>query len=331
MTNQRFPFHRLPDDLRLKVLETTEHLEIMAYSFLSKKASSIVKDLHLPISDVVITMKKQPQIEVKLGFIIIKFELNMDETDEKMTDLDGFPVSVNVSYRNHSIRGFRNILSTWTNQGKSVGEWIQHLCSINQPKHCYVASFHVREIELDIQTLRNIFPKLGNLNIIFCHTEANGHDVLSAKNILKVFLPHVKLINLERVSFQDHFSLQHIGMGNSKFLELRFPRNVRVDDFSTLNAKSIYLETTQMSLRDLNRFFKLWMKGSNPKLEELNIDWDTDILPDWNVLFKGLKAKPTRNSRKKKLTIKNCRGVCAEIRCEWFDDEFLNVEFTVSK
>ncbi|PIC39516.1 hypothetical protein B9Z55_011177 [Caenorhabditis nigoni] len=116
----------------------------MAFSLTSKKACSTVKDLRLPISNVIMTMKKQPQIEVKLGLININFELNMTETDEKLTDLNGLPVSVPVLYSKHYLGGFQATLPTWPNQGKSVGEWIQHLCSIFQAT-CYVAHFHVRE------------------------------------------------------------------------------------------------------------------------------------------------------------------------------------------
>ncbi|UMM25162.1 hypothetical protein L5515_005097 [Caenorhabditis briggsae] len=267
MTNQRFPFHRLPDDLRFKVLQTTDHREIMAYSFISKKAFSIVKSLRLPISHVKTTTKKQPEIEVSLGLITIKFELIMHEIDEKMTHLNGVPVSVQVLYSNHYIDGFQDILSTWTNQGKSVGEWIQHLCSINQPKLCYVKVFHVREIGLDTQTLRDTYPQLGNIIIIFSNVEANEHDVMSAQNILKTLLTDSKYLCLERVPFQDHFSLQHIGMGNLKWLNMQSPRNLNVHDLLTLNAERIWIDTDQMSLRDLNRFFKLWMKGSNQRLE----------------------------------------------------------------
>ncbi|PIC39475.1 hypothetical protein B9Z55_011151 [Caenorhabditis nigoni] len=314
MTDQKFPFLRLPDDISSMVLESMDHYDKIAYSFLSKKAYSMIKDLHLPILHVMITMKKQPEIEVKLSSISIKFELNMLENNENMTDLNGFPVDVRVTYRNHENRGFSEKISTWTNQGKSVGEWVQHLCSISQPEVYIVAEFYVREIELDIQTLRNTFLKLKSFIIIFPQTEQNKHDILSARNVLKAFQPDVKHIRLKRPFFQDHFSLQHIGMGNLKWLCIKSPHNLNVNDLLTLNAEIISLDTDQMSLRDLNRFFKLWKKGSNPKLRELTIFWATNILPDWNVLLKGLEAETARNSRGKKLNIRNCRGVCGEIR-----------------
>ncbi|CAP24457.2 Protein CBG03590 [Caenorhabditis briggsae] len=329
MNEQRFEFLRLPDDLRLKVLQTADPLEIMAYSFISKKAFSIVKALRLPISHVRITMKKKPQIEVKLSLISIKFELNMSENDEKITHLNGFPVTVKVSYSYYEIDGLRGILSAWTNQEKTVGEWIQHLCSYSQPKCCLNKIIHVREIELDIQTLRNVFPVLGNIDLIFCHAESNEHDIMSAQNVLKAFLSDSQYVSLERAPLQDHFSLQRIGMANLKFLFIRSPHNLNVHDLSTLNAETIWIKTDQISLRDLNRFFKLWMKGSNQRLKELAIFWDTEILPGWNVLLKGLQAKTKRNSWKTKLKIKNCRGVCGKIRCEWVDANLL-VQFTVS-
>ncbi|CAO4371128.1 unnamed protein product [Caenorhabditis nigoni] len=250
-----------------------------------------------------------------------------------MMDLNGLPVNVKVTHRNYKNGGFQDLLSTWTNQGKTVGEWIQHLCSLNQPKYCYHKTFHVREVELDIQTLSNIFPKLGNIDLIFNHAESNEHDVMSAKNILKAFLPHDKLMKLKHVPLQDHFSLQHIGMANLKWLHMQYPRNLNVHDLSTLNSETIWIETDQMSLRDLNRFIKLWKKGSNRKLQELTIFWKTDIRPDCKVLFKGLNAKTKRDRRKKKFRIvKNCRGVRGELRCEWWpDSNRLHVEFAVPK
>ncbi|PIC39390.1 hypothetical protein B9Z55_011093 [Caenorhabditis nigoni] len=64
MNNPRFPFHRLPNDLCLKVLETMDYLEITAFSFVSKKAHSMVKPLHVPIECGEIEMKKSTEIRL---------------------------------------------------------------------------------------------------------------------------------------------------------------------------------------------------------------------------------------------------------------------------
>ncbi|CAO4371115.1 unnamed protein product [Caenorhabditis nigoni] len=87
-----------------------------------------------------------------------------------------------------------------------------------------------------------------------------------------------------------------------------------------------------MSLRDLNRFFKLWMKGSNPKLKNFAIHWRTEIIPDWNILLKGLKAKDAEvevEEGLKKFVIQNCRGICAKIELD-HSEETTSIGFTVS-
>ncbi|PIC39481.1 hypothetical protein B9Z55_011156 [Caenorhabditis nigoni] len=87
-----------------------------------------------------------------------------------------------------------------------------------------------------------------------------------------------------------------------------------------------------MSLCDLNRFFKLWMKGSNPKLKNFTIHWRPEIIPEWKVLLKGLNAKDAEvevREGSKKFVIQNCRGIRAEIELD-DSEETTSIEFTVS-
>ncbi|PIC39391.1 hypothetical protein B9Z55_011094 [Caenorhabditis nigoni] len=111
---------------------------------------------------------------------------------------------------------------------------------------------------------------------------------------------------------------------------LKYDHNVKFDDLLTLNVESLNIEKSKnISPRDLNRFFKLWMKGSFPRLKELWITVKARIIPDWNVLLKGLRAEEAvvepeeepEEERHKKFIIKNCRGVCAEILLQYIDNE----------
>ncbi|CAO4371262.1 unnamed protein product [Caenorhabditis nigoni] len=84
-----------------------------------------------------------------------------------------------------------------------------------------------------------------------------------------------------------------------------------------------------MPLRDLNRFFKLWMKGSNPRLKKFKISCDMEITPDWNVLLKGLRAQEGREYRSKKFfSIINCRGIRALIKVKHLETS-ASVTFSV--
>ncbi|CAO4371110.1 unnamed protein product [Caenorhabditis nigoni] len=148
-------------------------------------------------------------------------------------------------------------------------------------------------------------------------------------------------------------------MTNLKELVMCRPCNLRVEDLLTLNAGSITICETnvaEISLRDLNSFFKLWKKGSNPKLKELRIWWYTRTNSDWNILLKGLKADEAGEEELppeeplliivpvegeaaqnadvvKKFIIRNSRKFAAEIKCYTRTSPFRNtahVKFTVS-
>ncbi|CAO4371232.1 unnamed protein product [Caenorhabditis nigoni] len=100
-------------------------------------------------------------------------------------------------------------------------------------------------------------------------------------------------------------------MANLKELEVYYPRNPKLDDLLTLNAERCAILENRFSLRDLNRFFKLWTKGSNPRLKFLLVHGNKGTTPSRNVLLKGLQAEGTIEGVV--YTIKNCFGVCGRI------------------
>ncbi|UMM25155.1 hypothetical protein L5515_005090 [Caenorhabditis briggsae] len=309
MTTQRFPLHRLPDDLRSEVLKTMDLHEIVAYSFVSKKAYSMVKSLRIPIGDVETTLKASPEIKISIGLMSLNYELKIHENDRRRMELNKVPVNVKVELKRSSILDPET--STMSNQGKNMGEWIQHLCSIFQ----HVMRLHIEFLigdlwRLDIETLLNTFPTPRSYSIVCDENESNKYNIRYARNVFKAF-PDVQFILLFDVPFDGRLSFQHFG---------------KLEDLLTLNVERIHQYDYQWSLRDLNRFFKLWMKGSNPKLKkyelfahEMGISW----ADQWNVLVKGLQAEEVveaghtdENRVKKKFRIRKHR-VGAEIEVEW--------------
>ncbi|PIC21803.1 hypothetical protein B9Z55_026505 [Caenorhabditis nigoni] len=210
------------------------------------------------------------------------------------------------------------------NQGMTLGEWINGLSLIPDDAKDLIVDFFVGHIMSDIQLLKNIFPKRMSINITCEKEDPNEQDTLNAQNLLRAFIPDVQRIKLFRVPLEKNFSRQHIGMANLKELGLFYQVDLNLDEICSWNVENCTISTMtdRMSLRDLNRFFKLWIKGSNPKLRELSIHWKTEIIPDWNVLLRGLKAVETEaeEEEERKFTIRNIRGICAVIQIE-YDEE----------
>ncbi|PIC39347.1 hypothetical protein B9Z55_011063 [Caenorhabditis nigoni] len=295
MSEQRFPFRRLPDDICLKVLKTTDYCEMAGYSLVSKKAHSMVKSLRVPITRGKILVASSMEIRLITNDLReIDFNFKVPENDGEMTSLNDLPVRVDVSMK------------------KNLTDW-------RGDKHLYV------------------------INQSF--DEPSEKDIMYAENVLRVFLPLVETVQLNCVTLRKHFFVQHIGMANLKRLDLKSDHNVKFDDLLTLNVEKLIINKAKnISLRDLNRFFKLWMKGSFPKLKFLYVKEKTRTIPDWNVLLKGLKAKEEEKEMEeleedeeeeeeepyvdteRKFKIKNCRGVWAELTI----DHYLNHKCLVS-
>ncbi|PIC21144.1 hypothetical protein B9Z55_026094 [Caenorhabditis nigoni] len=327
MNNRKFPFHRLPDDLCTEILINMSLREMTFYSFLSKKAHSMIRALGLPISFVDVTMTAQLRITLRIDDYPLKFELRMPEISEGMTTLNDLPDNVQIMEGNEE-RNFEPILS---NQGMTLSEWIRHLSSFSDDSfsNLRVAIF-VERVKFDIPSLRKTFPKMRNIHIICWKDEPDEHDILNAQKLLRVSLCDAQNMEIHHVPLQEKLSLQHIGMTNLKELELIRPINLKLDQLSTWNVESCSIETNEISLRDLNRFFKLWVKGSNRNLKKLLIWGNMDVLPDWNILLKGLKPIETEPEEEeaKKVLINNYRGIRAGIEFHNFGETIM-VTFTV--
>ncbi|PIC39394.1 hypothetical protein B9Z55_011096 [Caenorhabditis nigoni] len=287
----------------------------------------MVKSLREPISWVEIEMRKSVEIRlVTCGSDDIYVTLKSPENDGESTSLNDLPASVKVSHLDPEYE------STWSNQGLSYKQWIQCLSSVFENQGQTDVMFHIRQTRFAVPSFRNTFPKLKRLFVInrVYDPEPTDEDVLYAENFLKVFLPVVEKARLYRVPIRENFSLQHIGMTNLKGLELGSDHNVKFDDLLTLNVESLNIDKTKnISLRDLNRFFKLWMKGSFPRLKEFWIQIKTRTVPDWNILLKGLKAKEAEEEIHRRFIIKNCRGVFAELLLQYVLHNYCCVSISI--
>ncbi|PIC39510.1 hypothetical protein B9Z55_011172 [Caenorhabditis nigoni] len=209
----------------------------------------------------------------------------MHENDYEIRTLNDLPTSVDIYFGNGGLR------LTWSNQGKKIDEWIQHFCSISQQENRREVSINTRKARLNVQSLRNTFPRLKKVSIHCSGEELNENGISSSEAALRAFLPNLDTLLL--YGLPPNRSIGSIGMANLKQLHVYLdgsPYNLKLEDLLSLNVKTFIIMINEFSIRDLNRFFKMWIMGSNPKLEYLEIYGHCSRLPDWNVLLNGLKA-----------------------------------------
>ncbi|CAO4371235.1 unnamed protein product [Caenorhabditis nigoni] len=262
-----------------------DHLETVAFSLTSKKALSLVQTLCLTTEKIIIRIG-DPGILLHFDHIFVRLKWRRANPDEEMKSLKDIPDDVYIRPEKNPRTPF-----TWLNQGKSIGEWIQHLCSIFRCER-HEAEFHITKIRYDMQSLR----------------KPNDHDIQNSQNILRAFLPYVENARLSGVPLQENLSIQHIGMANLKELTIE-SRNPKFSDLLTWNVECCTIYAHQISYHDLSRFFKLWKKGSNPKLKHLMVHGLN--VSDWNASKEGLQPENAKSD--KEIVIQNCYGIRAKI------------------
>ncbi|CAO4371261.1 unnamed protein product [Caenorhabditis nigoni] len=290
----------------------------------------MVQSLQLPIKSIDIKMDVDTEIALDFGNICVAFELALRSNNKQTASLNALPAKVKTwkatTMEELNDDDTLNQAVTISNYGMTLGEWIKHLCSISDNETPLEVRFWTEDIQFDIQSLRNAFPKLRQFCIVFSLDGTNENEIIYAENLMRAFLPDAQNVLLSFVP--SHFSLQSIGMANLKELKINSWITLNFDFLFTLNVENCSISSDQIPLRDLNRFFKLWIKGSNPRLKELLIDCRTEIVPDWNVLLKGLRAEEVEAEGSKKYSIINCRGIRAQIEVKHFGGS-ASVKFTV--
>ncbi|CAO4370499.1 unnamed protein product [Caenorhabditis nigoni] len=175
-----------------------------------------MKALRIPISHVTISMREFVEISLKTkDFTEINFKLKSHRRDGMITSLDDILANLDVSKEQLNFAQ-DNRLFTLSSQGMSLGEWVQHLCSIFQCEH-YGADFSIdRMSQLEVQSLRSIFPKLLKINLICSRDELNEQDNLYAQTVLRAFLSDVQIVRLISVPLHGNLSIAHVATANLK-------------------------------------------------------------------------------------------------------------------
>ncbi|EFP13539.1 hypothetical protein CRE_10521 [Caenorhabditis remanei] len=116
--------------------------------------------------------------------------------------------------------------------------------------------------------------------------------------VLRTVLPVSSAVFIT-YQFQNSNHLQEILKGNLDAVILKHSDNyITLNDLSITNAKILEIHTGKLDERDLNHYFKLWMKKiCNDRLEYLEVRTYGKISMD--LLLDGLNAVPVRIDTKK--------------------------------
>ncbi|KAF1760131.1 hypothetical protein GCK72_008377 [Caenorhabditis remanei] len=165
----------------------------------------------------------------------------------------------------------------WWNPELGMKEMVNHVNDIFGCVNTCEVQFRDREEEYDTKILRDTLPEGTGLFISRLCSSA------FTQKILEHFLSSSRRVTLQCESLTD---IQHVAIQNLDILRLRSQQiPMTLDDFLMCNASYICTGRQTLSSKDINRFLKHWITGSNSRLKYINFGMEN---PDVTLILKNI-------------------------------------------
>ncbi|CAL2038305.1 unnamed protein product [Caenorhabditis brenneri] len=257
-----FPLLRLPIDERLAVLRQMEMNHLFILSLASKRAKNLVTSSNRKARGVLVSVYRKIQFSCYVRDTGIELLLSIWKTPKEPRKVKK-PKHVTIY---QSFRKTKPIKCT--KEEYKPTDWLEHLCQIFHQKD-YELIFERHGSRYDFDSVYENFKNPGRLDL--SGTGNTDYD----NRALNMIIPRHE-ISLYFGIFENGRPPKHILIrnydffdcyGNSQLLSWSRP----LDDLLCANSRKIRTSVSGFTEKDINKFLKLWICGSNPRLEKLLI------------------------------------------------------------
>ncbi|PIC30328.1 hypothetical protein B9Z55_021603 [Caenorhabditis nigoni] len=231
----------LPADDLQYTLNSMDLSDLIALSLCSKRTKNLAKTSNLKIESITAEIE-QNVISLEM-FVLGKLEKEIK-----------FVVHKGPSMELH--RG--NRIEVWRKEGFTQSDWIAHFLSLCDSRVTLLKINNVPSIA-HLDTVKQLFPKCDKLQIC----ENNSIELTRAA--VSKFLSLADEVRIECNPFDDKNHISELLSLNSKVLRLYNVRNVyklKLSDLLMANSTYLNIFIARISVKELNRFVKVWMKGN---------------------------------------------------------------------
>ncbi|EFO93333.1 hypothetical protein CRE_24767 [Caenorhabditis remanei] len=256
-----FPLLNLPPEAISHVLKSMGYGEITSLSFLSKRAKQSVEAMELKSRGVLVQIGDLVNIVVPVGESYWRWSFHGDETENGTINRALPDKLTELSIHHGPIE--------WSMEDLSVKKWISHFKTIFHFSKFYSLQFSTDSLPYDIEEIKTTFGNFDKLLISIDNITNEAYDFL-----LKYF-PSRSLVLDDNV-FECLEHPEEVLIQNYDELEITLDEDLDesvliLDDLLMMNSKTVVLGDVNWTGKEVNQFIKHWMKGSNPRLETLDI------------------------------------------------------------
>ncbi|CAL2038528.1 unnamed protein product [Caenorhabditis brenneri] len=261
------PLHLLPEEAYLRVLQSMGIHEQIAYSLCSRNTKKAIKSLKLNAVEIDISVVDSIKINISAQNLII---------------LEYFPNKQLIIHED-----WKWDVETCHFPNFDFKEWLHHFCEVlHHPRIDYLDFCGE---DLDDNYIEPIQKIIKGLQIGFFGV----WDELTnefAKKVLQSF-PNYEELYLAQIPFDNH-KLNTLLVQNLKSLSIPEAQRLKIDQVLVSNSVTIKLSSSLLNEKDFNRFMKLWIRGSNPRLKYFvttGVPQHGSVPLNENAILKGIK------------------------------------------
>ncbi|KAF1753530.1 hypothetical protein GCK72_020087 [Caenorhabditis remanei] len=280
-----FPLLRLPYLVLMPVLEQMEFTEKIALSILSKRARMFLKLLRMQCEE----------INLRLEHNRIEMEMFFDTCEVLTIRVVKVLMYIDKYQRRDYIHPYYMSLSCCPGRLPPIA----YVLPIMDVTHCKsIKQLTIAEIsECDTLPLLGKLPRIDEVVVPGAEgwiSEPLSYEALFQREKILLEVLKTVLPVSSAADFSYHFlnpnHLREVLKVNFDSLILKLPHETfSLNDLWVTNAKTFELRDLILNLKDLNRFFKLWMKKlCNPRQEYLEVKMSGNANKD--IILDGLNA-----------------------------------------
>ncbi|KAF1760297.1 hypothetical protein GCK72_008544 [Caenorhabditis remanei] len=290
-----FPLFRQPENAIVHVLQNMNSDRLFIFSLVSTKTKNLVTSLGLRAVSVYIGISFEICLNVNFdtsGWNLIFSNGSNDQNAE-------FDVTRPISASTFSLhQPFQPSTSF------NFSDWLNHILTIFCCTNLLAVAFKPGSEQFEMESLKNTLNNVNSLAI------TEGVTDIHSKQILNSF-KDLKKLALESNPFEDNCEVQTFFIQN--FEKIEFRDVYSLDDMLLVNSEEVRF-TKPISQKQFNQFLKHWIRGSNPRLQDMFLSIDNTTSVSREVLLKGIDCVDV--AEVKQLAICEEQGIVSDYMVE---------------
>ncbi|CAL2038378.1 unnamed protein product [Caenorhabditis brenneri] len=305
----KFLLLQLPHREVLRTIQVMDIYQKMSFSLISKRCKKLVQSLQIKVQAMSVNISAHIRISVLFSEWTLKIYFKHTHKEQMMR------IRAPQLVEADDIRLERVDFE--------YSDWLKHFQDIFHCPPIENIGFLWRSSEYDLDYIKEVVGAIKRLHA--SDTGCNEYNLM----LLQKFFP-IENLNINTDMFKDSKIPLYILQQNYTTLDINCDddetEEMTLDELLVINSKSITIKNVRVSPQDLNKYIKLWIKGSNSRMEYFLVL--TLIQYDRAVVMKGVKHSKERSDEwdVSRVSMDICRTTDGTRAIVSFSDSWIEVD-----